>query len=100
MGRTLEDILANEKPSVVANAEKKATDILLDIHLAKLREKLQITQLQMAKTLGVKQPTVSDLEKPGRDMKISSLKRYVEATGSKLKLEVELPDGSHYEIQL
>ncbi|MBR9907283.1 helix-turn-helix domain-containing protein [Pseudidiomarina donghaiensis] len=100
MGRTLEDILANEKPSVVANAEKKAADILLDIHLAKLREKLQITQLQMAKTLGVKQPTVSDLEKPGRDMKISSLKRYVEATGSKLKLEVELPDGSHYEIQL
>jgi hypothetical protein len=34
--------------------------------------------------------------KPGRDLKLSTLKRYVEAAGGKLRLDVELPDGSHY----
>jgi hypothetical protein len=35
------------------------------------------------------------MEKPGRDLKLSTLKRYVEATGVNC-LDVELPDGSHY----
>lgn len=46
--------------------------------------------------LGIKQPTVAGMEKPGRDLKLSRLKRYVEAAGGKLRLDVELPDGSHY----
>ncbi|GLW37106.1 hypothetical protein Pcaca04_10420 [Pectobacterium carotovorum subsp. carotovorum] len=54
----------------------------------------------MAQVLGLKQPTVAVMEKPGRDLKLSTLKRYVEATGSKLRLDVELPDGSHYEFML
>jgi len=100
MARTLDEMLTQVTPEVRAKAEKKAEEILLDIHLAKLREKLQMTQAQMAAALGVKQPTISDLEKPGRDMKLSSLKRYVEASGAKLRLDVELPDGNHYEITL
>ena len=44
----------------------------------------------------MKQPTVSDMERPGHDIKLSSLKRYVEATGGKLSIDVELPDGSHF----
>ncbi|GKW10040.1 hypothetical protein PEC301899_03220 [Pectobacterium carotovorum subsp. carotovorum] len=39
-------------------------------------------------------------EKSSRDLKLSTLKRYVEATGSKLRLDVELPDGFHYEFTL
>jgi len=35
------------------------------------------------------------MEKRGRDIKLSTLKRYVEASGSKLRLDIELPDGSH-----
>lgn len=50
----------------------------------------------MAQALGIKQPTVAGMEKPGRDLKLSTLKRYVEATGGKLRLDVELPDGFHY----
>jgi hypothetical protein len=38
MARTLDQILATEKPAVVANAQIKADAILLDIHLAELRE--------------------------------------------------------------
>jgi transcriptional regulator with XRE-family HTH domain len=96
MARTLEQILANEKPEVVAKAQKAATEMLLDIHLAELRERMNLTQADIAASLGVKQPTVSEMEKPGRDLKLSSLKRYVEASGGKLRLDVELPDGTHY----
>lgn len=96
MARTLDQILANEKPEIVAAARKAASEMLLNIHLAELRERMNITQTELAGALGVKQPTVSDMEKPGRDIKLSSLKRYVEASGGKLRLDVELPDGSHY----
>lgn len=100
MGRTLEQLLADETPNVVADARAMATDILLNIHLAELREKVQKTQVEMAQALGIRQPTVASMEKPGRDLKLSTLKRYVEATGGKLRLEVELPDGSHYGFTL
>ncbi|MGO3414603.1 MAG: helix-turn-helix domain-containing protein [Kluyvera intermedia] len=96
MGRTLEQLLADEKLDVVADAQAMAADILLNIHLAELREKVQKTQVEMAEVLGIRQPTVASMEKPGRDMKLSTLKRYVEATGGKLRFDVELPDGSHY----
>ncbi|NYA45894.1 XRE family transcriptional regulator [Serratia fonticola] len=96
MGRTLEQILAEEKPEVVASAERIAADMLLNIHLAELRERVQKTQVEMAQALGIKQPTVAGMEKPGRDLKLSSLKRYIEAAGGKLRLDIELPDGSHY----
>jgi DNA-binding XRE family transcriptional regulator len=96
MGRTLEQLIAEEKPEVVAQAQVMATDILLNIHLAELRERVQKTQVEMAQALGVKQPTVAGMEKAGRDLKLSTLKRYVEAAGGKLHLDVELADGSHY----
>lgn len=96
MARTLDEILANEKPEVVAKAKKTATETLLNIHLAELRERLSLTQADIAASLGVKQPTVSEMEKPGRDLRLSSLKRYIEASGGKLRLDIELPDGTHY----
>ncbi|MEQ9881723.1 helix-turn-helix transcriptional regulator [Pectobacterium brasiliense] len=100
MGRTLEQLLADEKPDVVVDAHAIAADMLLNIHLAELRERVQKTQVEMAQVLGLKQPTIAGMEKPGRDLKLSTLKRYVEATGSKLRLDVELPDGFHYEFTL
>jgi len=56
----------------------------------------QALWIEMAGALGIKQPTVASMEKPGRDLKLSSLKRYIEATGGKLRLDIELPDGTHY----
>ena len=100
MGRTLEQIIADEKPDVVADAQTQAADILLNIHLAELRERVRKTQVEMAEALGLRQPTVASMEKPGRDVKLSTLKRYVEAAGGKLNLDIELLDGSHYGISL
>ena len=98
MGRTLEQILATEKPEVVAKANAMAEEVLLNIHLAELRERVKKTQVEIAQQLNIKQPTVAGMEKPGRDLKLSTLKRYVEAAGGKLRLNIELPDGSHYEF--
>jgi hypothetical protein len=84
------------KPEVVTKAREKAEEILLNIHLSELRELVNETQVDVAQLLDIKQPTVAGMEKPGRDLKLSSLKRYIEAIGGKLRLDIELPDGTHY----
>lgn len=96
MGKSLRQLLAEEKPEVAAAAWVQADEILLNIHLAELREKVKKTQVEMAQALGIKQPTVAGMEKPGRDVKLSTLRRYVDAIGGKLNIDVELPDGTHY----
>ncbi len=96
MARSLNDILAKEKPEVVVKAKKIATEMLLNIHLAELREKAELTQKNVAFAMGVKQPTIAGMEKVGQDIKLSSLKKYIEATGGKLRLDVEMSDGSHF----
>ena len=100
MGRTLDQILKQEKPEVVAAAKEKAADMLLSIHLAELRKKAELTQNEMADLLGVKQPTVAGMEKEGQDIRLSSLKRYIEAMGGKISLNVEMPDGQHFGVNL
>lgn len=100
MSKTLERLIAGQTPEVVAKAQTLEQEMLLNIHLAELRERVQKTQNEMAQELGLKQPTVAVMEKQGRDIKLSTLKRYVEATGSKLRIDIELPDGSHYGFAL
>ncbi|PWC17720.1 helix-turn-helix domain-containing protein [Brenneria corticis] len=96
MARTFDQMLERENPEVIAKARAKADEMLLNIHLAEIRERVRKTQQEVALALGIKQPTVAGMEKRGRDLKLSSLKRYVEATGGKLHLEIELPDGTRY----
>ena len=96
MARTLQEIMADEKPEVVAKAKELASEMLLNIHLAELRERAELTQKQVAAAMGVKQPTVAGMEKIGQDIKLSSLKKYIEATGGKLRLDIEMSDGSHF----
>jgi len=96
MARSLNEIIAKEKPEVVIKAKEMATEMLLNIHLAELREKAELTQKNVAFAMGVKQPTIAGMEKVGQDIKLSSLKKYIEATGGKLRLDVEMSDGSHF----
>ena len=96
MARTLQEIIDREKPEVVKKAKAIASEILLNIHLAELRERAQLTQHEIAGAMGVKQPTIAGMEKIGQDIKLSSLKKYIEATGGKLNLDIEMSDGSHF----
>ncbi|MCK5538852.1 MAG: XRE family transcriptional regulator [Bacteroidales bacterium] len=96
MAKTLQEILDNEKPEVVKNAKMIASEMLLNIHLVELREKVSLTQTELAVAMGIKQPMVAGMEKLGQDIKLSSLKKYIEATGGKLNIDIEMSDGSHF----
>ncbi len=96
MARTLQEILAAEKPEVIEKAKAMASEMLLDIHLAELRKRAELTRKELADTMGVRQPAIADMEKAGQDIKLSLLKKYIEATGGKLRIDVEMSDGSHF----
>ncbi len=100
MVTTLKQLRAETAPEVLAEADVLYQELLLEYSLAKLREKVNKTQQEMADSLGIKQPTLAGMEKKGNDIKLSSLKRYVEAAGCKLNLDIELPDGTHCAFKL
>jgi len=100
MANSLDKLLASEKPEVIKRAQVKSENILLEIHLNEVRALLQKTQKEMAKAMGVTQPTIASMEKTGKDLKLSSIKRYVESAGAKVRLDIELPDGTHHAIPL
>jgi DNA-binding XRE family transcriptional regulator len=96
MARTLREIVEREKPEVVQRAKNLASEMLLDIHLAEIRALAELTQKEMALALGITQPTVSGMERAGHDILLTSLKKYVEAAGGRLRMDVEMPNGRHY----
>ena len=73
MAKPLSALIAKTHPDVVRAAKVRAEQEILELRLAKLRER-------------------------GAEIKLSSLKRYVEAMGGKLSLDIELPNGQHMGI--
>ena len=92
---TLQELLARESAENQVLIQQTAEDMLLEHQLYKIREELEISQKELAATLGIKQPSLSAIENRGNDLKISTIKKYVEAMGGKLRLDVELPTGKH-----
>lgn len=62
--------------------------------LIALRKQCQLTQGDVAKRMGVRQPTVSGFEKEPSDPKLSTLQRYARALDARLRLVLEIPAGS------
>ena len=73
----------------------RRTNLLLaeEMTMRDLRKARNITQVEMAKTLGVKQEQVSRIEKR-TDLHLSTLKRSIEAMGGELILTAKFPDGA------
>ncbi|MEO0411686.1 MAG: helix-turn-helix domain-containing protein [Pseudomonadota bacterium] len=92
MGTTLRDKLnalsKDRRKAIEDDAHSLHTEYLT---LRDLRKARQLTQVQLAETLGLKQPTLAQMEQ-NTDLMLSTLKRYVEAMGGKLNLMVEFPD--------
>ena len=95
MAKPLNELLKKVNPEVVQAAKEQAELEILELRLSMLREQLELSQVEMAHRLGISQPSVANLEKRGQEIKLSSLKRYVEAMGGKLRVDVELPTGRH-----
>lgn len=95
MVKNLQEILAERTPEQQQRIQKIADELQLESQLYLLREALEFSQEQLAENLGIKQPSLSAIENRGSDLKISTMKKYVEAMGGKLRIDVELPTGQH-----
>src|SRR5579863_1594852 len=72
-------------------AARAAKLIAEEMTLQELRRARRLTQVRMAKELGIGQDGVSKLEKRA-DLMISTLRKTVEAMGGRLSLVAEFPD--------
>lgn len=95
MTKTLQEMLAERSLDSRARIQQLAEQLLLENQLSRIREELEISQQELAQTMGIKQPSLSAIENRGNDLKISTMKKYVEAMGGKLRIDVELPTGKH-----
>lgn len=95
MSKTLEQLLASRSQESQERIQQLAEELYLEHQLSVLREKLAFSQQQLAQALDIKQPSLSAIEKRGNDIKVSTLKRYIEAMGGTMKIDVKLPTGEH-----
>ena len=85
--------LKNKMSSPAKKAiEEKTSQLLKEVLLYEIREQLHITQEDMAVKLKTKQANVSRTERR-RDIKISTLKRYIEAMGGELDIVAKFPSN-------
>ena len=87
------NLLRNKmSPEAQRRVEAKTRKMLEEMPLQELRQARSLTQEQMAKTLRVKQASVSKLERR-TDMYISTLRTYVKAMGGNLEIVAQFPEG-------
>lgn len=65
--------------------------------LQELRKARDLTQVEIAKTLNIRQASVAQMEKRS-DLMISTLRGYIEGMGGTLRLVVEFPDRAPVQI--
>ncbi|MBI6547798.1 helix-turn-helix domain-containing protein [Xenorhabdus lircayensis] len=90
---TLTELMAKRSPESQARIKEKAAEMLLETQLYQIREELELSQTQVAKNLGIAQSSIAAIEQRGNELKISTLKKYIESMGGKMTLGVTLPDG-------
>lgn len=91
MARPLKDKLAALEPARRAGVEAEADRLHTEyLTLKELRKAKDLTQVQLAQTLGIQQATVAKYERQS-DLLLSTLSSYVQAMGGSLKLMVEFP---------
>ena len=67
--------------------------------LAALRRAAELTQVELAKKLGVSQAAVSRIEQP-HDLLLSTLNAYLQAVGGRARVIVEFADGHEVDLDL
>jgi len=92
MPRNVNDIIKSLPVARRRKIENRAATLIAEeMTLQELRRARALTQVRMAKSLGVAQKQISEIEKR-TDMHISTLRRSIEAMGGTLSLIAEFPD--------
>jgi DNA-binding XRE family transcriptional regulator len=90
--KTLEEMLQALPVERRAEVESRAQELIAEeMTLRELRRARKLTQVRMAKTLGISQDQVSRLEQR-TDLHLSTLQGAVRALGGQLSLIAEFPD--------
>jgi len=71
---------------------RRATELLAEMPLHELRKALSLTQVQIAETLEITQPSVAKIENQ-TDMYVSTLRRFISAMGGELRVVASFPNG-------
>lgn len=72
--------------------EARTQTLLQEYELLKaLRKDRNVSQEQLAELMGIRQASVSKIENQ-EDMRLSTLRKYVEALGGELEIRVRFPD--------
>ena len=79
-------------PEALEKAASLSQAMLDEMPLQELRRARALSQEQLARTLGIKQASVSKLERR-TDMYIQTLRNYIEAVGGQLEITAKFPDG-------
>jgi DNA-binding XRE family transcriptional regulator len=80
-------------------AERRQVDRDYAVTLAGLRNAFNLTQVELAREMGVSQSAIAKMEHQG-DMLLSTLRSYVGAMHRQIRLVVKLDDGSEVEVDL
>jgi DNA-directed RNA polymerase specialized sigma subunit len=89
---TLKDKVKNLSAARRRKVKARAAELIAEeMTLRELRHARKLTQVRVAKALGVTQDSVSRLEKRS-DLLLSTLRKTVEAMGGNLSLVAEFPD--------
>lgn len=92
MALSLDEKIRALRPKQRADVERRAAQLIAEeMTLQQLRKARKLTQVRVAKTLGITQDSVSRLEKRS-DLLLSTLRKAVEAMGGNLTLVAEFPD--------
>lgn len=98
MGTKLSDVMRKLPRSRRDRIAARAKELREQIEgLRALRKATTKTQVEIAKSLGVSQPSVAKIERQA-DMYLSTLRSYVEAAGGRLSLVVHLKDGQSVQL--
>ncbi|ACA32584.1 XRE family transcriptional regulator [Histophilus somni] len=100
MSKNFKALMAELPPEQQNKVKEMAQEMRMELQLYRIREVLEISQQQIAQAMNIKQPSVVALEKRGNDVRLSSVKRYVEAMGGVLNLSVQLPTGKTISFNL
>jgi len=92
MAVNVDDKIKKLSPAQRKRVEARAAELIAEeMTLCELRKARKLTQVRMAKVLGVTQDSVSRLEKRS-DLLLSTLRKTVRAMGGNLSLIAEFPD--------
>ena len=93
MARNFKELYDKMPAKSRERVENWVAETLARMPLDELRQARQLTQVNLAETLGVDQGSISKLERR-TDMYLSTLRSYVEAMGGRLELRAVFPDGA------